>query len=692
MNKTGDLRIDKIMPRIKDSWLKLPFENCLNEKTGGYKKLKKNDLRKSGKIPVVDQGERFITGYTNDESNLYQGGLPVVIFGDHTRRIKYIDFDFAVGADGTKLLHPFEALSPKFFYHYLKALSLDSQGYSRHYRFLKQIEVPIPPIIEQHRIVAKLEKLLAKVDKCKERLGKIPAILKRFRQSVLAAACSGEHTADWRERNLNIESAEILLNKIQSQREERYKKECLKAKREGGKKSLKGYEITIYDNDTGISSWAKVKLENLIYIAGRIGWRGLKAEEYTKEGSLFLSVHCLNYGEVVDFQDALYISMERYNESPEIQLRENDILLAKDGAGIGKIGIIKNLNHLATVNSSLLVIRSLEAFIPKFLLYFLSGPELQNLAKQRITGSATPHLFQKDIKQFLLAVPPIEEQKEIVSRVEALFKIADEIEARYVKATAHVDKLTQSILAKAFRGELVPQDPNDEPASDLLKRIRAERERTEKSKVQKTPKSYRKRKEAIQASDKIRKPQNIEKPERKGLAPVLDEKEAITQKTKRKSPKAPTRQPLPLVDLDQQTIMAAFRIACRNRGEISRENLLKEVASNFGYQRLSTKLRVKLQGDMRAAMMRGIILSNGDIIVTATRNVEDYDRDDLIKYACSVTKKGKLYEQDTVIRDTLKHLGFQRITEQMRSAVASAIRSGIRNGLFVRDKGMIFRP
>ena len=91
-------------------------------------------------------------------------------------------------------------------------------------------------------------------------------------------------------------------------------------------------------------------------------------------------------------------------------------------------------------------------------------------------------------------------------------------------------------------------------------------------------------------------------------------------------------------------------------------------------------------------MMRGIIQSNGEMIVPATQNVDDYDRDDLIKYACSVTKKGKLYEQDTVIRDTLKHLGFQRITERMRNAVASAIRSGIRNGLFVRDKGMIFRP
>lgn len=201
----------------------------------------------------------------------------------------------------------------------------------------------------------------------------------------------------------------------------------------------------------------------------------------------------MNYGEEVDFRDALHISMERYNESQEIMLQENDILLAKDGAGIGKMGIVKNLTTQATVNSSLLVIRSLEAFLAKYLFYFLSGPELQNIAKERITGSATPHLFQKDIKKFILSVPPLEEQHEIVRRVEALFKVADRIEERYKTAKAYVDKLTQSILAKALRGELLPQDPNDEPATVLIERIREERaERKTEMKNNKKNRRYNK--------------------------------------------------------------------------------------------------------------------------------------------------------------------------------------------------------
>lgn len=145
MSETGDIRVDSIMPRLFESWEILPFEECLVDGEVSYKKLKKKDIKPIGKIPVIDQGENFISGYTDNESNAYIGALPVIVFGDHTRRIKYLDFKFAVGADGTKILHPFKALLPKFFFFYLCSLNLESQGYSRHFRFLKQISVPLPP-------------------------------------------------------------------------------------------------------------------------------------------------------------------------------------------------------------------------------------------------------------------------------------------------------------------------------------------------------------------------------------------------------------------------------------------------------------------------------------------------------------------------------------------------------------------
>src|ERR1700730_5156330 len=104
--------------------------------------------------------------------------------------------------------------------------------------------------------------------------------------------------------------------------------------------------------------WERKQLGELAELRGRIGWRGLTAKEYTKNGPLFLSVHSLNYGDEVDFRDAFHISEDRYAESPEIILRKDDVLICKDGAGIGKVGIVGGLPDRATINSSLLLIRS----------------------------------------------------------------------------------------------------------------------------------------------------------------------------------------------------------------------------------------------------------------------------------------------------------------------------------------------
>jgi type I restriction enzyme, S subunit len=365
------------------------------------------------------------------------------------------------------------------FYNYLGSNCTGTMYPTVAEQFILDFKIPLAPLSEQNRIVIKLDSLMEIIQHNKERLEKIPIILKRFRQSVLSAAVSGKLTEDWREKNDSIESAFNFLLKVKANREKKYNEELATYKKKKSRKPIKDYEIEFEINER-IDSWATAKLENLIYIAARIGWRGLKAEEYTKKGPLFLSVYNLNYGEIVDYRDAYRISKERYIESPEIQLRNKDILLCKDGAGIGKLGIVENLPEPATVNSSLLVIRGREVFIPKYFFYFLKGPNLQNLAQQRITGSATPHLFQKDIKEFILDIPPLEEQKEIVRRVEKMFALADTIEARYKKAKDYIDKLPQTVLAKAFRGELVPQDPNDEPAEKLLERIKKEKERNKK--------------------------------------------------------------------------------------------------------------------------------------------------------------------------------------------------------------------
>jgi len=482
MNDIGDLRVDKIMPMLFEYWHKITLEECLIEQGISYSKLKQKEMNIKGKFPVVDQGEKLVSGYTDEESNIYRGKLPVIIFGDHTRRVKYIDFPFAVGADGTKLLHPFEALNQKFFYYYLYSLKIESQGYSRHYKFLKQIDVPIPPLNEQRRIVAKLEKLLAKVDACKERLDKIPAILKRFRQSILSAACSGRLTADWRENNPDIESAEELLKRIYQERKKRYEDECTKAGMEGKKKPKKPKEFQLLkDHILDIpKSWAVAYPEDICspqdYSIG-IGPFGsnLKVLDYTSDGVPLIFVRHIRSGNFTGLEPK-YITTEKAQELLPHMVEPLDLLITKMGEPPGDCEIYPIDRPNGIITSDCLKFRiwitDLErVFFKHCINSFIIKDQLDLITK----GVAQQKISVERFKFILFPVPALAEQQEIVRRVGKLFETADKIEQRYQKAKAYLDQLTQSILAKAFRGELVPQDPNDEPASVLLERIRIDR-------------------------------------------------------------------------------------------------------------------------------------------------------------------------------------------------------------------------
>jgi type I restriction enzyme S subunit len=463
---------------------------------------RKNGSYFLGTIPWIKTGElnqKYILeteenisseAITNSSAKIFpKGSVAIAMYGATIGKTSILGVDASTN-QACAVAIPRENITNTIFLYYLllnekEAFIAKGKGGAQpniSQMIIKEHQIPLPPIAEQKEIAAQLDNLLAQVDTIKSRLDKMPDIIKKFRQSVLSAAVTGKLTEEWRfdyaQRTGKKLNAVNELEIIKRKRIEVFEKET--------KKRLKKEEDFVnieFESDSEINGWAKAKLNNLIYISARIGWRGLKAEEYTKEGPLFLSVHCLNYGEEVNFEVAYHISDERYYESIEIALEENDILLCKDGAGIGKIGIVKNLKERATVNSSLLVIRALEAFHYKYLFYFLSGPKLQNIVKERMTGTAVPHLFQKDIKEFVLSVPPIEEQHEIVRRVEELFAFADQIEARVSIAQKRINSMTQSILAKAFRGDLTAKWRTENPqlitgknsAEALLEKIRGEK-------------------------------------------------------------------------------------------------------------------------------------------------------------------------------------------------------------------------
>jgi type I restriction enzyme, S subunit len=336
---------------------------------------------------------------------------------------------------------------------------------------ITEFSVQIAPLNEQKRIVAKLEKLLAKVNESCDRLSRIPTILKRFRQSVLASACSGRLTNHWRKSHPNIEPVEKLLKRIQEDRLDQAKTPAQKSKIQ---------EIYLSEetehNESLPESWNFVTLNKLC-----ISFDYGTSQKSLKEGKVpVLRMGNIQDGEI-DWDDLVY-SCDK-DEIIKYNLYPNTVLFNRTNSAekVGKTAIYRG-DRPAIFAGYLIRINNCPELDPEYLNYCLNTPYAKSYCNSvKSDGVNQSNINAQKLAKFEIPFCTIEEQKEIVKRVKALLRKCDLIEQRYLKAKAYTDKLTQSILAKAFRGELVPQYPNDEPAEVLLERIREEKTLTEKS-------------------------------------------------------------------------------------------------------------------------------------------------------------------------------------------------------------------
>jgi len=165
--------------------------------------------------------------------------------------------------------------------------------------------------------------------------------------------------------------------------------------------------------------WEVAKLKKYAAIKGRIGWKGLKKSEFGKDGIVIINGPDIIDGKI-NWNNCLRVLKWRYEESPEIMIKKKDILMTKDGT-IGKIVFIDNLPEQATLASGIFVIRSTsEKLCQEFLYYYLHSKQFKNLVETRIEGSVIPHLYQRDIEELFIAIPPIEQQKKIVSILKSI--------------------------------------------------------------------------------------------------------------------------------------------------------------------------------------------------------------------------------------------------------------------------------
>ena len=169
---------------IPKTWRWVPALFPANSISTKGKQIPTKQILDTGIFPVVDQGKVFIRGYSDKAEKVVRVSEKILLFGDHTREIKLIDFDFIIGADGTKLLEPIE-IDPQFYFYALTWLPLEARGYARHFKLLKKSFIPLPPLEEQERIVAKVDQLMALCDELKNANQKIKQTKKSIQDNLL---------------------------------------------------------------------------------------------------------------------------------------------------------------------------------------------------------------------------------------------------------------------------------------------------------------------------------------------------------------------------------------------------------------------------------------------------------------------------------------------------------------------------
>lgn len=441
---------------LPEGWVRATLADIAMWGSGGTPSRKNADYY-GGEIPWVktgDLGPRYVTAATefiteeavkNSSAKYFpKGSVALAMYGATIGKTSILGID-ATTNQACAVGKPIENVtSTDYLYYFLKnekdAFIAKGKGGAQpniSQALIKAHEISLPPLAEQTVIAQTLDTLLAQVDNIKTRLDAIPKILKTFRQSVLAAAVSGKLTEEWRGEN-----------------------EC-----ERSFKTL---------GDAGVN----VK-------TGPFG-SALHKADYIEGGVPVINPMHINDG-LISPSSSMTVKDEKYEDLKAWHLKVGDVIVGRRGE-MGRAAVFKSDDKMLCGTGSM-VLRGDKNISSEYLCIILRSPTAIAYFVQGSVGSTMVNLNQKIIKALEVYFPPIKEQTEIVRRVEELFAFADQIEQQVKNAQGRVNNLTQSILAKAFRGELTAQWRADNPdlvsgdnsAEVLLEKIKQEREALKKS-------------------------------------------------------------------------------------------------------------------------------------------------------------------------------------------------------------------
>jgi type I restriction enzyme S subunit len=379
---------------MSSGWRTASFEDCVGKVTYTTKILRK-DFLEDGPWPVVSQEDGLINGYWDNEADLFKVSTPVVVFGDHTRALKYVDFDFVLGADGVKILLPREFLVPKFFFYQLQGASLKSLGYARHYKLLNELEIGYPSKSEQQRIVRILDDAFAAVATARANAEQNLRSAREVFESQLQIVFS-RRRPDWTDRELS-EICEVFADG-----------DWIESKDQ----SPKGIRL-IQTGNVGVGVFKS---------------RGEKARHISQ--GTFGRLHCT-------------------------EIFEGDCLISRLPDPVGRSCLLPDTGErmITAVDCTIARFKP-QVALPQYFNSYSQSPAYLKAVDSETTGTTRKRISRSSLGQIAVPIPPIEEQRRISAAVEDLSAGTERLASIYERKLAALDALKQSLLHQAFTGAL----------------------------------------------------------------------------------------------------------------------------------------------------------------------------------------------------------------------------------------------